>query len=168
MTVQSPAAPLPRRRTRCVCIGRLRVGAEAPVAVQSMTNTDTADVAATVTQVAELARAGSELVRITVNNEAAARAVPQVRERLARQGVDVPLAGDFHYNGHALLAKYPACAEVLDKLRINPGNVGAGARPDHGLGRKGELAAVERCAKERVVRDGDASSEPAPQRPGGR
>ena len=130
MTVQSAAVPLPRRRTLRVRIGRLTVGADAPVAVQSMTNTDTADVAATVTQVAELARAGSELVRITVNNEAAARAVPQVRERLARQGVDVPLAGDFHYNGHALLAKYPACAEVLDKLRINPGNVGAGARRD--------------------------------------
>jgi (E)-4-hydroxy-3-methylbut-2-enyl-diphosphate synthase len=104
------------------------VGSSAPVVVQAMTNTDTADVAATAEQVAALWRAGSELVRITVNNEDAARAVPLIRERLAAQGVDVPLVGDFHYNGHTLLGKYPACAEALAKLRINPGNVGAGVR----------------------------------------
>ncbi|MDR0701700.1 MAG: flavodoxin-dependent (E)-4-hydroxy-3-methylbut-2-enyl-diphosphate synthase [Azoarcus sp.] len=132
MTAQlSVSAPLfTRRRTRLVRIGHVAVGSATPVAVQSMTNTDTADVAATVAQAAELARAGSELVRITVNNEDAARAVPHIRERLAAQGVDVPLVGDFHYNGHTLLGKYPACAEALAKLRINPGNVGAGARRD--------------------------------------
>jgi (E)-4-hydroxy-3-methylbut-2-enyl-diphosphate synthase len=132
MTMQSPAfaSPLPRRRTRLVRVGQVAMGSAAPVVVQSMTNTDTADVAATVSQVADLARAGSELVRITVNNEEAACAVPHIRERLAAQGLDVPLVGDFHYNGHALLGKYPACAEALAKLRINPGNVGAGARRD--------------------------------------
>ncbi|MDR3212538.1 MAG: flavodoxin-dependent (E)-4-hydroxy-3-methylbut-2-enyl-diphosphate synthase [Azoarcus sp.] len=130
--MQSPAfaSPLPRRRTRLVRVGQVAMGSAAPVVVQSMTNTDTADVAATVSQVADLARAGSELVRITVNNEEAACAVPHIRERLAAQGLDVPLVGDFHYNGHALLGKYPACAEALAKLRINPGNVGAGARRD--------------------------------------
>ncbi|MDR2690607.1 MAG: flavodoxin-dependent (E)-4-hydroxy-3-methylbut-2-enyl-diphosphate synthase [Azoarcus sp.] len=124
------AAPRPRRATRSVRIGRVTVGAEAPIVVQAMTNTDTAAIDATVTQVAELARAGAELVRITVNNEEAARAVPHIRERLLAQGIDVPLVGDFHYNGHSLLAKHPACAEALGKLRINPGNVGAGARHD--------------------------------------
>ncbi|MDR1423201.1 MAG: flavodoxin-dependent (E)-4-hydroxy-3-methylbut-2-enyl-diphosphate synthase [Azoarcus sp.] len=124
------ASLLPRRRTPLVRVGGVAIGAAAPVVVQSMTNTDTADIEATVAQVAELAHAGSELVRVTVNNEAAARAVPSIRERLAAQGIEVPLVGDFHYNGHALLAKYPACAEALAKLRINPGNVGAGARRD--------------------------------------
>ncbi|MDR1462809.1 MAG: flavodoxin-dependent (E)-4-hydroxy-3-methylbut-2-enyl-diphosphate synthase [Azoarcus sp.] len=124
------ASPFPRRHARLVRIGHVALGSDAPVVVQSMTNTDTADVVATVAQTAELARAGSELVRITVNNEDAAQAVPHIRERLAAQGVDVPLVGDFHYNGHALLGKYPACAEALAKLRINPGNVGAGARRD--------------------------------------
>ncbi|MDR3087945.1 MAG: flavodoxin-dependent (E)-4-hydroxy-3-methylbut-2-enyl-diphosphate synthase [Azoarcus sp.] len=130
MTTQIPvsASPLPRRRTHPMRVGRMVIGSDAPVAVQSMTNTNTADVAATVEQVAALARAGSELVRITVNNEAAAQAVPRIREQLALSGVDVPLVGDFHYNGHTLLGKYPSCAEALDKLRVNPGNVGAGAR----------------------------------------
>ncbi|MDR1062679.1 MAG: flavodoxin-dependent (E)-4-hydroxy-3-methylbut-2-enyl-diphosphate synthase [Azoarcus sp.] len=152
MTVQSlvPVSPFPRRRARLVRVGHVPLGAAAPVAVQSMTNTDTADVAATVAQVAELARAGSELVRITVNNEDAARAVPHIRERLAVQGVDVPLVGDFHYNGHALLGKYPACAEALAKLRINPGNVGAGARRETQFADIIELA----CKYDKPVRIG--------------
>lgn len=119
-----------RRQTRQVRIGRLVVGSSAPVNVQSMTNTDTADVLGTAMQVAELARAGSELVRITVNNEASARAVPHIRDRLLALNVDVPLVGDFHYNGHKLLADHPACAEALAKFRINPGNVGAGNKRD--------------------------------------
>ena len=124
------AGPSARRLTRQVTIGRVRVGGGAPVVVQSMTNTDTADVLGTAMQVAELARAGSEIVRITVNNEEAARAVPHIRDRLLALNMDVPLVGDFHYNGHTLLAKYPACAEALAKLRINPGNVGAGSKRD--------------------------------------
>ncbi|NLF55670.1 MAG: flavodoxin-dependent (E)-4-hydroxy-3-methylbut-2-enyl-diphosphate synthase [Thauera phenolivorans] len=124
------AAPMPRRRSRQVEVGGVRVGSEAPVVVQSMTNTDTADVLGTAMQVAELARAGSELVRITVNNEAAAKAVPHIRDRLLALNLDVPLVGDFHYNGHTLLANHPACAEALAKLRINPGNVGAGSKRD--------------------------------------
>lgn len=124
------AAPQPRRRSRQVVVGRVRIGSEAPVVVQSMTNTDTADVLGTAMQVAELARAGSELVRITVNNEAAAKAVPHIRDRLLALNMDVPLVGDFHYNGHTLLANHPACAEALAKLRINPGNVGAGSKRD--------------------------------------
>ncbi|MDR2093334.1 MAG: flavodoxin-dependent (E)-4-hydroxy-3-methylbut-2-enyl-diphosphate synthase [Azoarcus sp.] len=144
------APPFSRRRTRLVRIGHVAVGSAAPVVVQSMTNTDTADVAATVAQVAELARAGSELVRITVNNEDAARAVPHIRERLAAQGIEVPLVGDFHYNGHTLLGKYPACAEALAKLRINPGNVGAGARRDTQFARIIERA----MAHDRPVRIG--------------
>jgi len=119
-----------RRRTHLVYIGCVAVGSDAPIVVQSMTNTDTADLGATVAQVAGLVRAGSELVRVTVNNEASARAVPHIRERLAKQGIDVPLVGDFHYNGHTLLAKVPECADTLDKFRINPGNVGVGARRD--------------------------------------
>jgi (E)-4-hydroxy-3-methylbut-2-enyl-diphosphate synthase len=121
---------MPRRRTRQVRIGSVSVGSESPVTVQSMTNTDTADVLATAMQVAELARAGSELVRITVNNDAAARAVPHIRDRLLALNMDVPLVGDFHYNGHKLLTDHPACAEALAKLRINPGNVGAGSKRD--------------------------------------
>ncbi|SEF72044.1 flavodoxin-dependent (E)-4-hydroxy-3-methylbut-2-enyl-diphosphate synthase [Thauera chlorobenzoica] len=124
------AAPWRRQRTRQVAIGKVRVGGEAPVVVQSMTNTDTADVLGTAMQVAELARAGSELVRLTVNNEAAAKAVPHIRDRLLALGVEVPLIGDFHYNGHKLLSDFPACAEALAKFRINPGNVGAGAKRD--------------------------------------
>ena len=124
-----PAAAA-RRSTRQVRVGAVRIGADAPIVVQSMTNTDTADVLGTAMQVAELARAGSELVRITVNNEEAAKAVPHIRDRLLALNMDVPLVGDFHYNGHTLLTKYPACAEALAKLRINPGNVGAGTKRD--------------------------------------
>jgi (E)-4-hydroxy-3-methylbut-2-enyl-diphosphate synthase len=113
-----------RRRTIPVRIGGVTLGGAAPIVVQSMTNTDTADVEATVAQVAALARAGSELVRITVDRAEAAAAVPHIRERLDRLGVDVPLIGDFHYNGHTLLAEHKACAEALSKYRINPGNVG--------------------------------------------
>lgn len=119
-----------RRLTRQVRVGQVHIGSEAPVVVQSMTNTDTADVLSTAMQVAELARAGSELVRITVNNEEAAKAVPHIRDRLAALNINVPLVGDFHYNGHQLLAKHPACAEALAKLRINPGNVGSGSKRD--------------------------------------
>ena len=119
-----------RRLTRQVRVGQVLIGSDAPVVVQSMTNTDTADVLSTAMQVAELARAGSELVRITVNNEEAAKAVPHIRDRLAALNIEVPLVGDFHYNGHQLLAKHPACAEALAKLRINPGNVGSGAKRD--------------------------------------
>jgi (E)-4-hydroxy-3-methylbut-2-enyl-diphosphate synthase len=126
-------APLPqqnRRHSVRVMVGGVPLGGGAPIVVQSMTNTDTADVAATVSQVAELARAGSELVRITVNTEDAAVAVPEIRARLDALGVHVPLIGDFHFNGHKLLTAHPACAEALAKLRINPGNVGRGSRHD--------------------------------------
>jgi (E)-4-hydroxy-3-methylbut-2-enyl-diphosphate synthase len=122
--------PAPRRRTRQVEIGGVRVGGDAPVVVQSMTNTDTADVESTARQVAQLWRAGSEMVRVTVNNPESAAAVPRIVERLAMQGVDVPIIGDFHYNGHQLLAAEPACAEALAKYRINPGNVGFGRKRD--------------------------------------
>ncbi len=122
--------PAPRRKSRPVRVGHVAIGGDAPIVVQSMTNTDTADVAATVRQVAELARAGSEIVRVTVNNAEAAAAVPLIRERLDAAGVNVPLVGDFHFNGHRLLAQHPACAEALAKLRINPGNVGRGAKRD--------------------------------------
>ena len=124
------SAPLPRRASVAVAVAGVRVGGGAPVAVQSMTNTDTADIAATARQVAELARAGSELVRITVNTPEAAAAVPRIRERLDMMGVAVPLIGDFHYNGHQLLAAEPGCAEALAKYRINPGNVGFGKKRD--------------------------------------
>ncbi|TMB49448.1 MAG: flavodoxin-dependent (E)-4-hydroxy-3-methylbut-2-enyl-diphosphate synthase [Chloroflexi bacterium] len=113
-----------RHRTTTVLVGDVPVGGDHPIVVQSMTNTDTADPDATALQVAQLAHAGSELVRITVNNDEAAKAVPVIREKLDRLGVDVPIIGDFHYNGHLLLTKYPACAEALAKYRINPGNVG--------------------------------------------
>jgi len=130
MTLSAPEAfgPLSRRKTVAVRIGEGRgavtVGGGAPIAVQSMTNTDTADIEGTVRQVAALARAGSEFVRITVDRDEAAAAVPHIRDRLRARGVDVPLVGDFHYIGHKLLAEHPACAEALDKYRINPGNVG--------------------------------------------
>ncbi|MGZ9034083.1 MAG: flavodoxin-dependent (E)-4-hydroxy-3-methylbut-2-enyl-diphosphate synthase, partial [Rhodospirillales bacterium] len=120
----NPPGSVVRHRTVPVPIGGVVVGGDAPIVVQSMTNTDTADVAATVAQVEALARAGSELVRVTVDRDDAARAVPHIRDRLAARGVRVPLVGDFHYIGHALLARHPACAEALDKYRINPGNVG--------------------------------------------
>ena len=123
-------AEIKRRKSYTVVIGGVRVGSEAPVVVQSMTNTDTADVPGTVRQVADLARAGSELVRVTVNNDAAAAAVPTIVERLEKQGVRVPIIGDFHYNGHILLKKYPACARALAKYRINPGNVSIGKKDD--------------------------------------
>ena len=121
---------LQRRPARRVLVGGIAVGGDAPIVVQSMTNTDTADIDATVAQVAALARAGSELVRVTVNTAEAAAAVPHIRERLAAKGVDVPLVGDFHFNGHRLLTEHPACAEALAKLRINPGNVGRGSKRD--------------------------------------
>ena len=121
---------LPRRASVPVMVGNVQVGGGAPVVVQSMTNTDTADVAATVAQVAALARAGSELVRITVDRDEAAAAVPHIRDKLRAMNIDVPLIGDFHYIGHTLLANHPACAEALDKYRINPGNVGFGEKRD--------------------------------------
>src|ERR1700743_1907186 len=117
-----------RRHAVTVNIGGIRVGSDAPVVVQSMTNTDTADIASTVQQVAQLARAGSELVRVTVNNDAAAQAVPAIVEQLAKQNIHVPIIGDFHYNGHLLLTKYPECAKALAKYRINPGNVSVGRK----------------------------------------
>lgn len=122
--------PNRRRETQAVQVGSVLIGGTAPIVVQSMTDTDTADVEATVRQVVELARAGSEIVRVTVNTAQAARAVPAIRERLLSIGVEVPLVGDFHYNGHELLAREPACAEALDKYRINPGNVGFGQKKD--------------------------------------
>src|SRR5437879_2568204 len=123
-------ATIPRRKTVTAMVGAVRVGSDAPIVVQSMTNTDTADVASTVQQVAALARAGSELVRVTVNNDDAAAAVPHIVEQLDKQGVRVPIIGDFHYNGHILLTKYPECARDLAKYRINPGNVGIGRKDD--------------------------------------
>jgi (E)-4-hydroxy-3-methylbut-2-enyl-diphosphate synthase len=120
----------PRRPSVPVRVGHVTVGGHAPVVVQSMTNTDTADVESTVQQVRELALAGSEVVRVTVNEKDAAAAVPRIRDRLAAMGIDVPLVGDFHFNGHKLLTDEPACAEALAKLRINPGNVGRGSKRD--------------------------------------
>jgi (E)-4-hydroxy-3-methylbut-2-enyl-diphosphate synthase len=119
-----------RRQSATVKVGNVRVGSSAPVVVQSMTNTDTADVKGTIQQVAALATAGSELVRVTVNNDAAAAALPAIVEGLAKLGIDVPIVGDFHYNGHLLLKKYPECARVLAKYRINPGNVSIGRKDD--------------------------------------
>src|ERR1041384_5211576 len=123
-------ATIQRRKTVTAVVGGVRVGSDAPVVVQSMTNTDTADVASTVQQVAALARAGSELVRVTVNNDDAAAAVPRIVEQLDKQGVRVPIIGDFHYNGHVLLTKYPECARDLAKYRINPGNASIGKTGD--------------------------------------
>jgi (E)-4-hydroxy-3-methylbut-2-enyl-diphosphate synthase len=119
-----------RHRTEAVRIGKVVVGGGAPVVVQSMTNTDTADIDGTVRQVMELAETGSEIVRVTVNTEEAAKAVPHIRDRLWVRGYDVPLVGDFHYHGHLFLTRFPECAEALAKLRINPGNVGFGAKRD--------------------------------------
>jgi len=131
MTTCLPShGPAARRRSVGVRVGDVVVGGGAPIVVQSMTNTDTADIAGTVEQVAALARAGSEIVRVTVNNAEAAAAVPVIREQLDKRGVNVPLVGDFHFNGHRLLTQHPACAEALAKLRINPGNVGKGAKRD--------------------------------------
>ncbi len=139
-----------RRHSRSVKVGSVTIGGGAPIVVQSMTNTDTADVEATVAQVALLARAGSEIVRVTVNNEAAAAAVPRIRERLDAQGISVPLVGDFHFNGHRLLKAHPACAESLSKLRINPGNVGRGSKRDPQFAEMIEVA----CRYEKPVRIG--------------
>jgi len=127
---QSTAQLSNRRTSLQVTIGAVRVGGNAPIVVQSMTNTDTADVEGTVQQVKALARAGSELVRVTVNSAEAAAGVPLIRERLDKQGISVPLIGDFHFNGHKLLREHPACAEALAKYRINPGNVGRGSKRD--------------------------------------
>jgi (E)-4-hydroxy-3-methylbut-2-enyl-diphosphate synthase len=137
----SDATANPRRATRAVAVDKVLIGGGAPVVVQSMTNTDTADVAATVKQVADLWRAGSELVRITVNNPESAAAVPRIREKLDMMSVPVPLVGDFHYNGHQLLADEPACAIALAKYRINPGNVGFGKKKDSQFGAIVETAA---------------------------
>ncbi|MCV9936284.1 flavodoxin-dependent (E)-4-hydroxy-3-methylbut-2-enyl-diphosphate synthase [Boseaceae bacterium BT-24-1] len=134
------AAPAPRKRTVPVMVGHVQVGGGAPIIVQSMTNTDTADIPATVGQVAALARAGSELVRITVDRDEAAAAVPHIRERLDILGIDVPLIGDFHYIGHKLLTDHPACAQALAKYRINPGNVGFKDKKDKQFGQIVELA----------------------------
>ena len=131
---------LQRKQTRRVTIGSVAMGGDAPVVVQAMTNTDTADVLKTAIQVAELARAGAELVRITVNSPEAAAAVPEIRTHLQKMNVDVPLIGDFHYNGHRLLTDYPACAEALAKFRINPGNVGFGKKKDEQFSQMIELA----------------------------
>jgi (E)-4-hydroxy-3-methylbut-2-enyl-diphosphate synthase len=134
------SAPITRRRSVPVRVGSVAVGGGAPVVVQSMTNTDTADVKATTQQVAELWRAGSEIVRVTVNNAESARAVPEIRDRLAMMGISVPIVGDFHYNGHQLLSDEPACAEALAKYRINPGNVGFGRKKDAQFGAIVEMA----------------------------
>ena len=140
-----PAAVIPPRRTRQARVrwaGReLTIGGDAPVRVQAMTNTDTVDAVATAIQVKELAQAGAELVRITVNTPEAAQAVPYVREQLDRMGIVVPLIGDFHYNGHRLLTDYPACAQALSKYRINPGNVGKGDKHDRQFAMMVEVAA---------------------------
>ena len=152
--VEIPAGPAARRITRQVRVRygqrEVLVGGNAPVVVQSMTNTDTADPIGTAIQVKELARAGSELVRITVDTPVAAAAVPAIREQLDRMDVDVPLIGDFHYNGHQLLTAYPACAEALSKYRINPGNVGQGARRDTQFAQMIEVA----CRYDKPVRIG--------------
>ncbi len=145
-----PYGAAPRRASRKVSVGQLVIGGDAPILVQSMTNTDTADAAATVNQIAELARAGSEVVRITVNNAEAAAQVPHIRDRLAGMGIDVPLVGDFHFNGHRLLTQHPACAEALAKLRINPGNVGRGSKRDEQFATMIEFA----CRHDKPVRIG--------------
>lgn len=139
-----------RRRSVAVKVGKVTVGGDAPIVVQSMTNTDTADVEATVRQVRDLARAGSEIVRVTVNSDEAAAAVPAIVERLAAAGVDVPLVGDFHFNGHKLLKAHPGCAELLAKYRINPGNVGRGSKRDPQFAEMIEFA----CRWDKPVRIG--------------
>ncbi|TLD47091.1 MAG: 4-hydroxy-3-methylbut-2-en-1-yl diphosphate synthase (flavodoxin) [Accumulibacter sp.] len=148
--MSAAAEGTPRRPTRPVRVGQVTIGGAAPVVVQSMTNTDTADIVRTAIQCAELARAGSELVRVTVNTPQAAAAVAPIREQLARMGVDVPLIGDFHYNGHRLLADHPECAEGLAKYRINPGNVGHGRKRDEQFAQMIEIA----CRYEKPVRIG--------------
>jgi (E)-4-hydroxy-3-methylbut-2-enyl-diphosphate synthase len=142
--------PAPRRTSTPVRIAHVEVGGTAPIVVQSMTNTDTADIAATVEQTAALARAGSEIVRVTVNTAEAAAAVPHIRDALDKIGVNVPLVGDFHFNGHRLLTQHPACAEALAKLRINPGNVGRGSKRDDQFATLIEFA----CRYDKPVRIG--------------
>ncbi len=144
------AEKIRRHPTIGVNVDHVRIGGGAPIVVQSMTNTDTADVDATVAQVTALARAGSELVRITVNTEEAARAVPRIRERLDAAGVNAPLVGDFHFNGHKLLTRHPDCARSLSKYRINPGNVGRGSKRDPQFGAMIEVA----CEHDKPVRIG--------------
>ncbi|MGD3441635.1 flavodoxin-dependent (E)-4-hydroxy-3-methylbut-2-enyl-diphosphate synthase [Xanthomonas citri pv. citri] len=139
-TPTADATPWPRRITRAVKIGSVTVGGGHPVVVQSMTNTDTADIAGSVKQVADLWRAGSEMVRLTVNNAESAAAIPRIVDKLRMMGIEVPLIGDFHYNGHQLLAAEPACAEALAKYRINPGNVGFGKKKDLQFGQLIEFA----------------------------
>src|ERR1700691_1782595 len=133
-------AQLHRRKSVTCTVGQVRVGCDAPIVVQSMTNTDTADIPSTVKQVADLAKAGSELVRVTVNTEAAAAAVAPIVDELAKQGITVPIIGDFHYNGHLLLKKFPECARALAKYRINPGNVGIGRKDDSNFATMIEVA----------------------------
>ena len=140
----------PRRKSLAVKVGRVTVGGPAPIVVQSMTNTDTADIEGTAQQIKALARAGSELVRITVNEADAAAAVAPIRDRLAQMGVDVPIIGDFHFNGHKLLREYPDCAEALAKYRINPGNVGRGSKRDPQFAEMIEFA----CKYQKPVRIG--------------
>lgn len=142
--------PVARHATIPVRVGNLIVGGGAPVVVQSMTNTDTADIRATVDQVLALDRAGSELVRLTVNTEAAAKAVPVIRDGLEKAGCKIPLIGDFHFNGHKLLQKYPECGQALEKYRINPGNVGRGAKRDEKFALMIEMA----CRYDKAVRIG--------------
>src|SRR6201988_4567174 len=139
-----------RRKTVTVNVGGVTVGSERPIVVQSMTNTDTADVAGTVQQVKALAKAGSELVRLTVNSAEAAAAVAPIRDRLGQLGITVPLIGDFHFNGHKLLSEHPDCAEALAKYRINPGNVGRGSKRDPQFAEMIETA----CRYEKPVRIG--------------
>ena len=139
--MSSPQAKSQRHKTAAVNIGGVMVGGDYPIVVQSMTSTDTADIDATAKQVAELALAGSELVRLTVDRDEAAKAVPHIRDKLLAQGIDVPLVGDFHYIGHKLLVDNPACAEALAKFRINPGNVGFREKRDQQFSAMIELAA---------------------------
>jgi len=131
---------MPRKHTQSVNVGQVSIGGTHPIVVQSMTNTDTEDAVRTAAQVADLARAGSELVRITVNTVAAAQAVPEIRDRLQKMDVDVPLVGDFHFNGHKLLSSVPECAQALAKYRINPGNVGRGSKRDEQFSQMIEIA----------------------------
>jgi (E)-4-hydroxy-3-methylbut-2-enyl-diphosphate synthase len=139
-----------RKQTVGVKVGNVQIGGGAPIVIQSMTNTDTADVESTSKQIIELARAGSELVRVTVNNEESAEAVPHIRDRIEKAGCNVPIIGDFHFNGHKLLEKYPACAEALGKYRINPGNVGRGSKRDPQFAQMIEFA----CTYNKPVRIG--------------
>ena len=156
MQIMSTASPAmsdymnPRRITNCVRVGQVNIGNNAPIVVQSMTDTDTADIEASTRQILELAQAGSEIVRITVNNAAAAQAVPFIAEKIKSSSKPVPLVGDFHFNGHRLLEQYPECGKALDKLRINPGNVGKGKRRDLQFAKMIEFA----CRYKKPVRIG--------------